>query len=114
MATIDTKVDNLVIWTGTKNQIDDAIEQGVIEDKSIAIATDVSYVKPNELGNGVLTIKKNGTTIGTFSANSKQDVEVGFSVINPVQSDWNEENQDALDYIKNKPVMTSITVKRFE
>jgi len=114
MATIDTKVDDLIIWTGTKNQIDDAIEQGVIEDKSIAIATDVSYLKPSELGNGVLTIKKNGTTIGTFSANAKQDVELGFAVVDNVQPDWNQTNPDAEDYIHNKPTISTITVKRFE
>lgn len=110
----DTLEQNLKIWSGTDEQIQTAIENGDITDTSISIATDVDYVQPNEIGNGVLTIQKNGTTIGTFSANSNQDTTVSFSVTDPVKSDWEQDNPDSLDYIKNKPTIAQITVKRFE
>ncbi len=110
----DTLVPELKIWQGTEQQIIDAIDSGDIDDNSISVATDVEFVKPSEIGNGVLTIKKNGTTIGTFSANAKQDVELGFAVVDNVQPDWNQTNPNAEDYIHNKPTISTITVKRFE
>lgn len=110
----DVKVDDFKVWVGTDEQIQAAIESGDISDESFSVATDVEFVKPSEIGNGVLTIKKNGTTIGTFSANAKQDVELGFAVVDNVQPDWNQTNPNAEDYIHNKPVISTITVKRFE
>lgn len=110
----NTPVKQLEIWEGTEEQIKAKIDSGDITEESLAIATDVSFVKPNEVGHGVLTIKKNGETIATFDANSKTDVEAALVVTEGVQADWNEENADALDYIRNKPTIATITVKRFE
>lgn len=111
---VDTPVDPLKIWQGTEEQIQAKIQSGEITDTDIAIATDVSFVKTNEVGHGVLTIKRNGTTIATFNANSDVDVEAGIGITDPVQPDWSQENPNELDYIKHKPTITSITVKRFE
>ena len=110
----NTPVKQLEIWEGTEEQIKAKIDSGEITDNSLAIASDVSFVKPDEVGHGVLTIKKNGETIATFNANSDTDVEAALVVTDGVQSDWNQENPDTLDYIKNKPVISTITVKRFE
>ena len=110
---VDTPVNQLEIWEGTEEQIRAKIDSGEITDESLAIATDVSFVKSNEVGSGVLTIQKNGETIATFNANSSEDVVAGFSVTEPVQPNWNQKNSDSLDYIRNKPTITTITVKRF-
>lgn len=113
-STVDTKVDDLIIWQGTEQQIRAKIDSGEITDTSIAVATDVSFVKPNEIGNGVLHIKKNGVEIGSFNANSKTDVEISFAVTDNIKPDWNQTNPDAQDYILNKPTISTITIKRFE
>lgn len=112
--TVDTPVEQLKIWQGTEEQVRAKIQSGEIEDTDLAIATDVEYAKPDEIGHGTLTIQKNGNTIAVFSANSSENVTAGFSVTEPIQVDWNQTNSDSLDYIKNKPTVTSIMVKRFE
>ena len=113
MATVDTKVDDLVIWQGSEEQIQDAIEQGLIDDHSIAVATDVEYAKNSDIGNGKLSITVGENEPIEFSANQKTDVSVTIPVLSQVQSDWNQLNRDATDYIKNKPEVATITVKRF-
>jgi len=110
----DVKVDDFKIWVGTDQQIQDAMQSGDISDESFSVATDVEFAKSSEVGKGVLTIKKNGTTIGTFSANASSDVEIGFATIDNVKADWNQTDPNANDYIYNKPVISTITVKRFE
>lgn len=59
-----------------------------------------------EVGNGVLTIRVNGTET-TFSANQSNsvavDIETGSSV-QQVQSDWEEQNNSSPAYIRNKPI----------
>lgn len=110
----DVKVDDFKIWVGTDQQIQDAMQSGDISDESFSVATDVEFAKSSEVGKGVLTIKKNGTIIGTFSANASSDVEIGFATIDNVKANWNQTDPNANDYIYNKPVISTITVKRFE
>lgn len=114
MAVIDKPVEQLQIWQGTEEQIKARIDSGDITDTSLAIATDVEYVCPEDIGDGVLTIQKNGVTIATFRANSHDNVTAAFSVTEPVQPDWDQTDSDCLDYIKHKPTVAQITVKRFE
>ena len=111
---IDTPVDPLKIWQGTEEQIQAKIQSGDITDTDIAIATDVDYVQPNEIGDGTLTIQKNGQTVATFSANDNNDATANITITDPVNADWNQDNPNSLDFIKNKPTITSITVKRIQ
>ena len=54
------------------------------------------------IGSGTLTIKKDGTSIGTFGANNTNDSEIN---IVQDQSDWNETNVNSPSYIANKPTI---------
>lgn len=54
------------------------------------------------IGSGTLTIKKDGTSIGTFGANSTNNTEIN---IVQDQSDWNETNVNSPSYIANKPTI---------
>ena len=114
MAVIENPVSQLEIWQGTEEQIQERIQSGEITDTSLAIATDVDYVQPNEIGDGTLTIQKNVQTIATFKANDSNNATANITVTDPVNANWNQDNPDALDYIKNKPTVTSITVKRIQ
>ena len=58
MAVIENPVSQLEIWQGTEEQIQAKIQSGDITDTSLAIATDVDYVQPNEIGDGTLTIQE--------------------------------------------------------
>lgn len=61
----------------------------------------------SNIGNGTLTIKKDGVQVGTFSANQKGNTEIDLTHAPQKQADWNQENQQEVDFIKNKPTALS-------
>ena len=90
------------------------------------VATSGDYndlVNTPDINNATLTIQKNGTGVGTFTANASTDKTINITVPTKtselnndsgfitaddipaaqVQSDWNQTSTTAVDYIKNKP-----------
>ena len=54
-----------------------------------------------------ITIKQGDVTKGTFSLNQSQNATLTLDAV--LQSDWNQTNNTALDYIKNKPTVPTNT-----
>ena len=54
-----------------------------------------------------ITVKQGDVTKGTFSLNQSQNATLTLDAV--VQSDWNQSNTSALDFIKNKPTVPSNT-----
>lgn len=54
-----------------------------------------------------ITIKQGSVTKGTFSLNQSSNATITLDAV--VQSDWNQTNNTALDFIKNKPTVPSNT-----
>jgi ribosomal protein S19 len=61
--------------------------------------------------NGKLTIKQNGTSVGTFTANQSGNVTIELTDTNTdTQSDWNETTTTSAAYIKNKPTIPVVNI----
>ena len=54
-----------------------------------------------------ITVKQGSVTKGTFTLNQSQNLTINLDAV--VQSDWNQTNTSALDFIKNKPTVPSNT-----
>ena len=54
-----------------------------------------------------ITIKQGSVTKGTFTLNQSGNATINLDAV--VQSDWNQSNTSALDFIKNKPTVPSNT-----
>ena len=54
-----------------------------------------------------ITVKQGSVTKGTFSLNQSQNATITLDAV--LQSDWNQTNTSALDFIKNKPTVPSNT-----
>ena len=54
-----------------------------------------------------ITIKQGSVTKGTFTLNQSQNLTINLDAV--LQSDWNQTNSTALDFIKNKPTIPSNT-----
>ena len=54
-----------------------------------------------------ITIKQGSVTKGTFTLNQSGNATITLDAV--VQSDWNQTNSTALDFIKNKPTIPSNT-----
>lgn len=68
------------------------------QEKGLAIVDDIQ--------NGKLTIKTNGTAIGEFTANQSTDTEVDISIpAAQIQSDWDQIDDTKVDFIKHKPTI---------
>lgn len=92
---IDNTVNNLTNYTKTSDLGDMAFKD------TVDYSTDV--INKPTINNGLLTIQKNGTTIATFTANTANNVVANIEADQQVQTDWNQTDTDAPDYIKNKP-----------
>ena len=55
-----------------------------------------------DINNATLTIKQGETTLGSFTANASQDVEITIPPAQ-IQSDWSQTITTAPDFIKSKP-----------
>ena len=95
----DSEGDQTTYNVDSFGQVDDVQVNGtsVVENKVANI----------EIGDGTLTIQKNGNTVGTFTANQSGNTTVNIEADVQQQADWNEVNTSAPDYIKNKPTQVS-------
>ena len=81
--------DSLRIGTSAINIAIDTIARHNIHDTAVAIR--------NSIGNGTLTIQKNGSTVGTFTANQSIDQPVNVNITVPTAV---TDLSDAADYAK--------------
>lgn len=81
--------DSLRIGTSAINIAIDTIARHNIHDTAVAIR--------NSIGNGTLTIQKNGSTVGTFTANQSTDQPVNVNITVPTAV---TDLSDAADYAK--------------
>ena len=82
--------------------------------KSYEIVSKTDYITNKEVGEMIpavydsqITIKQGDVTKGTFSLNQSVNKTINLDAV--VQSDWNQTNNTALDFIKNKPTVPSNT-----
>ena len=82
--------------------------------KSYEIVSKTDYITNKEVGEMIpsvydsqITIKQGDVTKGTFSLNQSVNKTITLDAV--VQSDWNQTNNTALDFIKNKPTVPSNT-----
>lgn len=95
--------DGVLIGTFTANQKED-FDINIVQAQANYTETDsnsVSFIrnKPT-IGNGKLTIKKDGATLASFTANATKDTTVD---IIQEQANWNETDTNSVSYIQNKP-----------
>ena len=82
--------------------------------KSYEIVSKTDYITTKEVGEMIPTvydsqivIKQGSVTKGTFTLNQSGNATITLDAV--VQSDWNQTNNTALDFIKNKPTVPSNT-----
>ena len=82
--------------------------------KSYEIVSKTDYITEKEVGEMIptvydsqITVKQGSVTKGTFTLNQSKNATLTLDAV--VQSDWNQTNNTALDFIKNKPTVPSNT-----
>ena len=78
--------------------------------KSYEIVSKTDYITSKDLPSvydSQITVKQGSVTKGTFTLNQSGNATITLDGV--VQSDWNQSNTSALDYIKNKPTVPSNT-----
>ena len=78
--------------------------------KSYEIVSKTDYITSKDLPavyDSQITVKQGSVTKGTFSLNQSGNATITLDAV--VQSDWNQTNNTALDFIKNKPTIPSNT-----
>ena len=82
--------------------------------KSYEIVSKTDYITEKKVGemipsvyDSTITVKQGDVTKGTFTLNQNQNATITLDAV--VQSDWNQTNNTALDFIKNKPTVPSNT-----
>ena len=82
--------------------------------KSYEIVSKTDYITNKEVGEMIpavydsqITVKQGSVTKGTFTLNQGQNATITLDAV--VQSDWNQTNNTALDFIKNKPTVPTNT-----
>ena len=82
--------------------------------KSYEIVSKTDYITEKKVGEMIpavydsqITIKQGDTVKGTFTLNQSGNATITLDGV--VQSDWNQSNTSALDFIKNKPTIPSNT-----
>ena len=82
--------------------------------KSYEIISKTDYITEKKVGEMIpavydnqITIKQGNTVKGTFTLNQSVNKTITLDAV--VQSDWNQTNNTALDFIKNKPTVPSNT-----
>lgn len=78
---------------------------------TLSALSDTAAAIRNSIGDATLTIKQGDFTLGTFTANASEpttiDIPVSGSPSQQLQSDWTQDDETAMDYIKNKPTAVS-------
>ncbi len=78
--------------------------------KSYEIVSKTDYITSKDLipvYDSTITVKQGSVTKGTFSLNQSGNATITLDAV--LQSDWNQTNNTALDFIKNKPTVPSNT-----
>ena len=82
--------------------------------KSYETVSKTDYITNKEVGEMIpavydsqITIKQGSVTKGTFTLNQSGNATINLDAV--VQSDWNQSNTSALDFIKNKPTVPTNT-----
>ena len=78
--------------------------------KSYEIVSKTDYITNKDLPpvyDSTITVKQGDVTKGTFSLNQSVNKTITLDAV--LQSDWNQTNNTALDYIKNKPTVPTNT-----
>ena len=78
--------------------------------KSYEIVSKTDYITTKDLPavyDSQITVKQGDTVKGTFTLNQSVNKTITLDAV--VQSDWNQTNNTALDYIKNKPTVPTNT-----
>ena len=78
--------------------------------KSYETVSKTDYITEKDLPpvyDSQITVKQGSVTKGTFSLNQSQNATITLDAV--LQSDWNQSNTSALDFIKNKPTIPSNT-----
>lgn len=97
-------------------QIQNSYDEYVWNEKeqTYEIVSKTDYITEKKVGemipsvyDSTVTIKQGDTVKGTFSLNQSVNKTISLDAV--VQSDWNQTNSTALDFIKNKPTVPSNT-----
>ena len=78
--------------------------------KSYEVVSKTDYITSKDLPpvyDSTITVKQGSVTKGTFTLNQSGNATITLDAV--VQSDWNQTNSTALDFIKNKPTIPSNT-----
>lgn len=82
--------------------------------KSYEVVSKTDYITEKKVGEMIpavydsqITIKQGDVTKGTFTLNQSGNATITLDAV--TQSDWNQTNSTALDFIKNKPTVPSNT-----
>ena len=82
--------------------------------KSYEIVSKTDYITEKKVGEMIpavydsqITVKQGDVTKGTFTLNQGQNATITLDAV--LQSDWNQTNNTALDFIKNKPTIPTNT-----
>lgn len=78
--------------------------------KSYEIVSKTDYITNKDLPavyDSTVTVKQGDVVKGTFSLNQSGNATITLDAV--VQSDWNQSDTSALDYIKNKPTVPTNT-----
>ena len=78
--------------------------------KSYEIVSKTDYITSKDLPSvydSQITVKQGDVTKGTFTLNQSVNKTITLDAV--LQSDWNQTNNTALDFIKNKPTIPSNT-----
>ena len=82
--------------------------------KSYEIVSKTDYITEKKVGELIpsvydsqITVKQGDTVKGTFTLNQSGNATITLDAV--LQSDWNQTNSTALDFIKNKPTIPSNT-----
>ena len=103
---INTKQNNLTPGLGItiENNVISCDIDGTLKTKLSDLENDVGYITLSEvpaINNGILTIQKNGTDVGTFTANSSTDNSINIIVPTSVN-----DLTDGADYVKETDLGT--------
>ena len=80
------------------------------KEKTYEIVSKTNYITNKEIPSvydSQITIKQGSVTKGTFTLNQSINKTITLDVV--TQSDWNQSDTSALDFIKNKPTVPSNT-----
>ncbi len=78
--------------------------------KSYEVVSKTDYITSKDLPavyDSQITIKQGSVTKGSFTLNQSGNATITLDAV--LQSDWNQSNTSALDYIKNKPTVPTNT-----